>query len=133
MINNEQTNGAPSLGVETEVQAKAKRRVFSPEYKRRIVEEVNQAPHGSVAKILRREGLYSTTVESWRTEIASAVESRKRGPKPSPDTQLRKDLEKLRRENERLKRKLEHATLIIDVQKKVAQMFNEPTLDSDEN
>lgn len=113
----------------TEVKARPARRVFPPEYKRKIVDEVNAAPHGGIAIILRREGLYSTTVENWRKELAASMEPRKRGRKPSPDTPLKKELERLQRENQRLTRKLEHAELIIDVQKKVARLLGDPPIE----
>ena len=120
------TNGSPKKASETELVDKPARRVFPPEYKRRIVEEINAAPKGSIASILRREGLYSTTVDNWRREYSGAFEPKTRGRKPSPDTPDKRELERLQRENERLKRKLEHAELIIDVQKKVARMFEAP-------
>lgn len=120
------TNGASKKPAETELEQKPAKRVFTPEYKRRIVEEINAAPKGGIAAILRREGLYSTTVDNWRKEYSGAFEPKKRGRKPSPDTQVKRELERLERENERLRRKLEHAELIIDVQKKVARMFEPP-------
>jgi transposase len=119
------TNGSSKKPAETELPEKPKR-VFTPEYKRRIVEEINAAPKGGIAAILRREGLYSTTVDNWRKEFSGAFTPKKRGRKPSPDTSVRRELERLERENARLKRKLEHAELIIDVQKKVARMFDPP-------
>lgn len=118
--------GSSKKPAETELEQKPAKRVFTPEYKRRIVEEINAAPKGGIAAILRREGLYSTTVDNWRKEYSGAFEPKKRGRKPSPDTAVKRELERLERENERLRRKLEHAELIIDVQKKVARMFEPP-------
>jgi transposase-like protein len=120
------TNGASKKPAETELGQKPAKRVFPPEYKRRIVEEINAAPKGGIAAILRREGLYSTTVDNWRRELSGGFEPKKRGRKPSPETPVKRELERLARENERLRRKLEHAELIIDVQKKVARMFEPP-------
>ena len=120
------TNGSSKKASETELADKPAKRIFTPEYKRRIVEEINTAPKGGIAAILRREGLYSTTVDNWRREHSGAFEPKTRGRKPSPDTPVKRELERLQRENERLKRKLEHAELIIDVQKKVARMFEPP-------
>lgn len=133
MANNQQSNDASKEPVETEVRERAKRRIFSDEYKRRIAAEVNAAPRGTMAEILRREGLYSATVDTWRKELSSALAPRKRGRKASPDTPLKKELERLSRENERLRRKLEHAELIISVQKKVARMFDQPIDPDDEH
>lgn len=120
------TNGSSKKPAETELEQKPAKRVFTAEYKRRIVEEINAAPKGGIAAILRRDGLYSTTVDNWRKEYSGAFEPKKRGRKPSPETPIKRELERLERENERLRRKLEHAELIIDVQKKVARMFEPP-------
>jgi transposase-like protein len=56
-----------SIGRETEVSEKAKRRAFTAEFKRRIVKEADacKAP-GEVGALLRREGLYSSHLTSWR-------------------------------------------------------------------
>ena len=125
--------GSSKKPAATELDQKPAKRVFTPGYKRRIVEEINAAPNGGIAAILRREGLYSTTVDNWRKEYSGAFEPKKRGRKPSPDTAVKRELERLERENERLKRKLEHAELIIDVQKKVARMFEPPPETNDES
>jgi len=125
------TNGSLRKLGDTELGDKPKHRVYTAEYKRRIVEEINAAPRGGIGRILRREGLYATTVDAWRQEFAGAFEPRKRGRKPSSETPLKRELEQLQRENERLKRKLEHAEIIIDVQKKVSRMF-EPSSETDD-
>lgn len=133
MTSNQKDSAAPKKPAETEVRARPIRRTYTDEYKRRIVDEVNAAPRGTMAEILRREGLYSATVDNWRRELAGSMASRKRGRKASPETPLKKELERLARENERLKRKLEHAELIISVQKKVARMFDQPSDPDDEH
>lgn len=125
MSNANHTNGTVSKEpVPTEVQEPGQRRPYSAEYKRQIVEEVNAAPRGGIGAILRREGLYSTTVDVWRKQIASGATAKKPGRKSSPETPLKKENERLRRENQRLERKLEHAALIIEVQKKVARLLD---------
>ena len=76
----------------TEVVPKRGRRKFTPEYKRRILAELDHAEHGRVTQILRREGPYSGTVGSWRKERDRALEAKARGPKPNPDTALREKI-----------------------------------------
>lgn len=125
MMSNEKNIGAPVDPVPTEVRERATRRPFDEAFKRRIVAEIDAAPRGGKARILRREGLWSSSVDTWRKEFRESPEPRKRGRKPSSDTQLKKDYEKLRREHERLKIRLEHAALIISAQKKVARLFKE--------
>lgn len=125
MTSTELNNGTPSEPIPTEVREKTRRRPFTADYKRRILAEIDAAPHGGKAKILRREGLWAASVDNWRKDLGGSLEPRKRGRKPSPETALKKEYEKLRRENERLKVKLEHAGLIIAAQKKVARLFEE--------
>ena len=104
------------------------RRRFTADYKRRILAEVDAASDsGGVGRILRREGLYSSHLVSWRKARdkgeRAALEPRKRGPKPSPKNPMQAEYAKLKRENARLNKKLRRAELIIDFQKKVAEIL----------
>jgi transposase-like protein len=107
----------------TEVVAKAKRRQHTAEYKLRILRELDECKgSGDAGAILRREGLYSSLVSKWREQrkrgyLRPGVQ--RRGPKSDPAAA---ELERLQRENQRLREKLERAELIIDVQKKVVQL-----------
>ncbi len=112
-----------------EVPAKPERRKFSAEDKTRILEETDRAvEHGGVGAILRREGIYSSTLHGWRKERDAAVRkafSQKRGPQTKRNP-LSSENEKLRRQNQRLQEELEKAHIIIDVQKKVAKLLGHP-------
>ena len=112
-----------------EVPAKPERRKFSAEDKTRILEETDRAvEHGGVGAILRREGIYSSTLHGWRKERDAAVRkafSQKRGPQTKRNP-LSSENEKLRRQNQRLQEELEKAHIIIDVQKKVAKLLGRP-------
>ncbi len=81
---------------------------------------------GEIGALLRREGIYSSYLTTWRRQREAGeldgLAPQKRGPKPNPQAI---ELAKLRRENERLQERLRQAELIISVQKKVAQMFGE--------
>ncbi len=112
----------------TEVVAKAKRRLFTAEYKLRILRELDGSQgSGETGALLRREGLYSSHLTSWRRQRArgelDGLAPQKRGPKPDPQAV---ELARLERENEGLRERLRQAELIIDVQKKVAQMLGAP-------
>jgi transposase-like protein len=111
---------------ETEVAPKARRRQYSREYKQRIVAEIDGCEKQSdKSAILRREGLYSTLVSKWREQVQrngpDGLGPRKRGPKRRPEVG---DLERLQDENDRLRRQLEQAQMIIEVQKKVSLLLN---------
>jgi transposase len=119
----------------TEVVAKAKRRRFTAAEKLRVLREAEACRgSGDIGALLRREGLYSSYLTTWRRQQElgelEGLSPQKRGPKPDPQAV---ELAKLRRENERLQARLRQAELIIDVQKKVARMFGEtietPSLD----
>jgi len=107
---------------ETEVSAKPRRRRFSPEYKLKIVEAAEQCRgKGEVGALLRREGLYSSHLVSWRREALAGLQERKRGRKPEPAERRR--IAQLERENARLKLRLEQAEAIIEVQKKLSALL----------
>ena len=119
-----------------EVVAKAKRRTFTAEYKQRILQEADgaAATPGGVGALLRREGLYSSHLVSWRRErsqgIQEALTPRKRGRK-SQHNPLEEENQKLRRQNARLTEDLRKANIIIEVQKKVAALLGHPIPEQD--
>ena len=119
-----------------EVVAKAKRRTFTAEYKQRILQEADSvaATPGGVGALLRREGLYSSHLVSWRRErragVLEALKPRKRGPR-SERNPLAEENQKLRRQVGQLTEKLRKAEIIIDVQKKVAALLGNPLPDVD--
>ena len=111
-----------------EVPEKARRRRFKAAYKLEILEAVDACSQpGEIGALLRREGLYSSHLSKWRQQRdAGALEglrSRKRGRKPRPVDPQAKRMAELERENERLRRKLEQAEIIIDVQKKLSRIL----------
>lgn len=120
----------------TEVSARPRRRSFTAEYKMRILAEVEGAKeHGAVGAVLRREGLYSSHLTEWRGgrhQGTLAALSKKRGRKSSKNP-LTEEVERLRRENVKLKAKLAQAEVIIDVQKKVASLLGIPLKTSDDD
>jgi transposase InsO family protein len=81
---------------------------------------------GAVGALLRREGLYSSHLVTWRREreagVRKALAPKTRGPKPKHDPQ-QEELVHLRRENTRLADALSKAELIIEVQKKVGALL----------
>ena len=115
-------------GPDPEVADKATRRRFSVEYKRRIVREADKCTNvGEVGALLRREGLYSSSLSNWRRQCAAGelagTGSVKRGPKARPKDIRDKRIAELERETRQLKRKLSQAKTIIGIQKKVAMLL----------
>lgn len=115
---------------DSEVLEKTTRRRFTAEYKLKILREVDACSEsGEVGALLRREGLYFSNLTTWREarERAErkALEPRKRGPKGKSKAQSEQDkqLANMTREIRNLKRKLNQAERIIEVQKKVSELL----------
>ena len=74
------------------------RQTFTAEYKRRIVAEYDQAPAGSKGQVLRREGLYDSSIKQWRAQIDAGtlgtVARRKPRAGQSPEQARIAELEK---------------------------------------
>ncbi len=123
-------DGTPAPRPDPEVVARAKRRRFTAEYKRRILAEADAAREpGAVGSLLRREGLYSSILASWRKEreagIEAALAPQKRGPKAMGEGEaaVSEQYRQLKRDYDRLAERLRKAEIVIDVQKKVAALL----------
>jgi transposase len=92
-------------------------RIFTGEYKQRVLAEADKAKEssGGIGALLRREGLYSSHLVTWRHERAAgilhALTPQKRGPK-SKRSPLGEELRK--------------AEIVIDIQKKVTALLGRP-------
>jgi transposase len=117
------TDGAQAAAA-PETSDRLRRRTFTVQKKLRVLAETDGTAVGGIGAILRREGLYSSTLTDWRRQRASGalgvLTPVKRGPKPAVLNPLTAELARARRENARLVRKLERAEAIIKIQKKVA-------------
>ena len=119
-------NGQSSaVQAEPEVLPKAERRRFSAEYKLRILVEADACTErGQIGALLRREGLYTSHLEKWRTQrkrgALQGLAPQKRGPKVDPQAA---EIARLRRENERLQARLQQAETTIEVQKKLSSLL----------
>jgi transposase len=119
-----------------EVVGRAKRRRFTTGYKLKVLAGADAAKgSGEIGALLRSEGLYSSHLTKWRQErkygILQGLTPQKRGPKSrvNPETL---EIQKLRRENERLTEQLRKAELVIDVQKKVAMLLGLPLRETEQ-
>ncbi len=96
-----------------------RRRRFTAEYKQQILREFDQCHEpGQKGLILRREGLYSTTVAYWRQRRRNMGSKSK---KASRSVDTKNELARLQRENIRLKAQLEKAHKLLEIQKKMAE------------
>lgn len=114
--------------INSEVVPRARRRQISNADKRRILDEADRCTKpGEVGALMRREGVYSSSLSTWRRqrEAGELAESapKKRGPKVDPNRADTLLIAQLTRDNERLQVKLDQANLVIDVQKKLAVLL----------
>ena len=122
-----------------EVPAKAKRRRFSAEYKRQILREADKAAGnlGEVGALLRREGLYSSHLITWRGQRdrgeLAGLSPKKRGRKPKEINPLAKRVAELERDKRRLERKIAQQQVMLDIQKKVSELLGIPLNSHDDD
>jgi transposase len=119
------------MAANPEISERPGRRTFTGPEKLRILEEADQAAGtGAIGAILRRHGLYSSALSEWRRQreagVLGALTPAKRGPKLRDPNPLSAKLAGVQRENAQLRRRLERAEAIIEVQKKLADLLGIP-------
>ena len=116
-----------------EVLAFKRRRTISPADKRRILQAYDRCKTAAErGALMRRERVYSSMLSGWRKHDRAALVVPKRGPKASPAVAQRNRDAQLTREIDRLRRQLERANAIIDVQKKLCTLLGLPTAEEQE-
>ena len=120
-------------GPDPEVVAVAKRRSYTAAYKQRILREAEVAKAkggGEVGALLRREGLYSSHLDTWRRQRErgelAGLAPKKRGRKAKEINPLAKRVAELERNERRLLRKLQQQQVMLDIQKKVSELLGIP-------
>jgi transposase-like protein len=121
------------------VTSKAKRRRFTAEYKRKVLQEAEACTEsGQIGALLRREGLYSSHLVTWRHARErgelEGLAPKKRGPKAQEPNPLARELAAKEREITRLKAENAKLQIICDVQKKVSLLLGVtlPTIPEDD-
>ncbi len=118
-----QNGRLPTSVPDPEVVPRAARRQFTAAYKRQIVAEADVCTKsGEIGALLRREGLYSSHLSNWRRQLAAGMLGDKLRGRPAEP--LAAENAQLRQENERLRRELEKTQLIVEAQKKLAQVLD---------
>jgi len=119
------------LPANPEVVPKATRRRFTVDYKLKILDQADRCQDtGQLGALLRREGLYHSNLQLWRRQrelgILNGLTPRKRGRKPNLQSQLVEENEQLKRQNQRLSKRLGQAEIIIEFQKKLSEALGIP-------
>jgi len=122
-------NGQPIA--DPAVSEKPLRRRFTAEYKLRVLHEADRCiASGQLGALLRREGLYSSLLSTWRQQrdlgMLAGLTPKRRGRKASPEAPLIAENLRLTRETQRLAAKLRQAETIIEIQKKLSEMLGIP-------
>lgn len=100
-----------------------KRRTFTSEYKLRILQDYDNAPTGEKGALLRREGLYDSSIQHWRrqrdagelTTTAKSTPTKQKTPEQAELEQLRKEKAQLERANARMSKKLQQTEAAMEV------------------
>ena len=111
-----------------EVPENKKRRKFTTAYKLRILQEADQCEkNGQIGALLRREGLYSSNLATWRRQreegILQSLSAKKRGRRPKVQDPSAERISLLEKENQQLKNRLRKAEIIIEAQKKISEIL----------
>ena len=117
---------AVSEPAEPEVIERATRRVFSAQYKLKILAEYERRDRDGKSALLRREGLYTSSISEWRKQRDEGALQALGGVPGRPPTDPREnELARLRRENARLQSDLAKARRVIEVQGKVSALLKQ--------
>jgi transposase len=120
----------PDVELPTQAPPKARRRIFTAKYKLGIMRAYDAADTSARGALLRREGLYTSHICHWRKNTQlQAIDAPQRGRKPVPEEQ--REIERLRRENEKLTARLLKAEQVIEVQKNVYALLKSLAPESD--
>lgn len=119
----------PAPAPNPEVPANAKRRAFTAEFKRQVLAEADSCGPGQIGAVLRRHGLYSSHLVTWRHQRdageLAGLAPRKRGRKAMPKNPLVEEMAKLQRDLSRATARAERAEGLVAVQKKLAELLGE--------
>ena len=108
--------------------ARARRRRFTNADKRRILRAADRCTlPGDIGALMRREGVYSSSLSTWRRQREAAdlaaLAPQKRGPKADAGRADALQIAQLTRDNDKLRVQLQKANLVIEVQKKVGALL----------
>jgi len=128
--------GVPGTAPDPEVSDKPKRRRFTAEYKRKFLKQADACRAGELGALLRREGVYSSSLTAWRSardrgELAGLA-PKKRGPKTQMPDPRDRELAAKDREIARLSARAERAEALIEVQKKLSEILGIRLPESDD-
>lgn len=120
-------------GVGSDDLDRPKRRRFNAEYKQAILDEYDRLTDpGAKGALLRREGLYTSHIVDWRRQrdagVREALGEKRRAPHKTPE---QRELERLRRRNQKLEADLASHKLALEIQGKASELLERLLAESD--
>lgn len=114
-----------------QVPEKARRRTYTARYKAQILAEYEACDREGKGALLRREGLYTSLISSWRDQRdKGALQALGRASGAEPASAEQKEAVRLRRENEKLTAELAKAREVIAIQGKLSALLDQLSTDS---
>ena len=107
--------------------ARPMRRRFTAEYKAEILAEYDAWPKGSEERgaILRRDGLYSSHISEWRKQAEAGAREGLAAKSKKRRSAEQVELDRLRRQNERLSAELERTQTALEITGKVHALLEQ--------
>jgi len=107
------------------------RRQFSAKYKAKVLAEYDTLPRSARGALLRREGLYSSLIVTWRRQRDQGAEAALARPAGRQKADPRDhEIVRLKREVERLGNELDKSRQVVEIQKKLSALLEQLATDS---
>lgn len=115
-----------------EEHSRAKRRTFEAGFKLRVLKEWDRSESAERAAILRREGIYSSTISDWKRQRREGLLDNDGARRPEGrGGPSYAEVDRLRRQNQKLQEELARAQFVIEVQGKVSALLEELSKSAD--
>lgn len=119
-----------SADADSEVVARTKRRRLTTAYKLKVldaVSELRERGNGAVGAYLREEGLYYSSIRRWEQQRSDGqLTTRNRGRREKDRDKLLAENKRLRRQLEQLEKRLSKTEMIVELQKKLSLLMEDP-------
>ena len=107
------------------------RRQFSAKYKAKVLAEYDTLPRSARGALLRREGLYSSLIVTWRRQRAEGADAALARPAGRQKADPRdREIVRLKREVDRLGNELDKSRQVVEIQKKLSALLEQLAMDS---
>lgn len=127
-------SGPVSDVTDPQVPERARRRTYTAAYNRDILAEYESCDRAGKGALLRREGLYTSLISSWRDQRdRGALETLAKSSGRAPVDPAPREAARLRKENQRLTDELDKARQVIEVQGKLSALLDTLATDSSRN